>query len=99
MSLAASLQDRLRGAGFALERRPFHPHLTLARHCTHLPATTAPTFDWPVNQFTLFASENTASGAHTAPRALATAASGLKRAFHSVTGNAREHSVNGCKQR
>ncbi|WP_271105453.1 RNA 2',3'-cyclic phosphodiesterase [Pseudomonas tohonis] len=64
MSLAASLQDRLRGAGFALERRPFHPHLTLARHCTHLPATAAPTFDWPVNQFTLFASENTASGAH-----------------------------------
>ncbi|MDU9412076.1 RNA 2',3'-cyclic phosphodiesterase [Pseudomonas sp. zfem005] len=64
LALAANLQDGLRAAGFAIERRPFHPHLTLARHCPHLPGAAAPTFDWPVNQFALFASENTASGAH-----------------------------------
>ena len=29
--LAAGLQDRLRAAGFDLERRPFRPHITLLR--------------------------------------------------------------------
>jgi len=36
--LAADLGRQLKAAGFALEQRPYRPHLTLARKATHLPA-------------------------------------------------------------
>lgn len=58
------LKDSLLAAGFTLESRAFRPHLTLFRHCHSLPAIPPPTFDWPISEFTLFASENTAKGTH-----------------------------------
>ena len=36
--VADALRDALRDAGFALEERAFHPHLTLARRCVRAPA-------------------------------------------------------------
>ena len=32
-ALAGQLQEDLRASGFALEKRPFRPHITLARRC------------------------------------------------------------------
>ncbi|MHC5350222.1 RNA 2',3'-cyclic phosphodiesterase [Metapseudomonas furukawaii] len=62
VDLERQLRQRLLAAGFSLESRAFKPHLTLARHCTKLPGTPSPTFDWPVSEFALFVSENTAKG-------------------------------------
>lgn len=76
--LVEQLHARLSTHGFALDARPFLPHVTLARDAQTQPPTTPPTFEWHVERFGLFLSVNTPSGAHY--RALAgwplTAASG-----------------------
>lgn len=35
LELHAALASRLAAAAFALDARPYHPHITLARHCRH----------------------------------------------------------------
>ncbi|MFZ6049452.1 RNA 2',3'-cyclic phosphodiesterase [Pseudomonas sp. CR3202] len=64
LDLERELRERLLAAGYSVETRPFKPHLTLARHCPRLPASTTPTFDWPATEFALYASENTIKGTH-----------------------------------
>jgi 2'-5' RNA ligase len=53
-SLAATLSDWLRGAGFPVERRPFNPHVTLVRqaNCVPLPNPLGP-IEWRVGEFVL----------------------------------------------
>ncbi len=55
--LADDLQQRLLARGFDLDNRPFFPHLTLARRCHRLDSQDQPSFDWPVKDFVLMASE------------------------------------------
>lgn len=43
LSGQAALETALRGAGFPLEARPYHPHLTLGRKVVILPPGRAPT--------------------------------------------------------
>lgn len=56
--LALSLTDALAKEGFPTERRAFHPHVTLARHCRRRAGTgnVAP-IAWRVERITLNASE------------------------------------------
>ncbi|MEW6314352.1 MAG: RNA 2',3'-cyclic phosphodiesterase [Pseudomonadota bacterium] len=52
--LVGQLETRLRGAGFALELRPYVPHVTLLRHArcdAELPAL--PPVAWPAQEFVL----------------------------------------------
>jgi 2'-5' RNA ligase len=65
-----ALQQALAGAladeGFALEARPFAAHVTLARHCRTVPATTSPSaapVAWAVHHFALWQSSDVAGGA------------------------------------
>ncbi|MOA22573.1 2'-5'-RNA ligase [compost metagenome] len=62
VELERGLREQLLAAGFTLETRHFKPHLTLARHCPKLPPSVPPAFEWPANEFALYASENTARG-------------------------------------
>ncbi|AYC32670.1 RNA 2',3'-cyclic phosphodiesterase [Pseudomonas cavernae] len=62
LQLVHELRERLQLVGFNLESRAFHPHLTLARHCSRLPAGPAPAFAWQVEHFALFVSESNAKG-------------------------------------
>jgi 2'-5' RNA ligase len=52
--LAANLERWLRGAGFALERRAFVPHVTLLRkvECVEMPRAMTPV-TWSVDEFVL----------------------------------------------
>ncbi len=63
-ALAADLAERLRAAGFELERRPFAGHVTLLRkaRCGHLPPLPAP-IAWQVRDFVLVESHLDAQGA------------------------------------
>lgn len=62
--LAGDLCTALSRAGVAPEARPFHPHLTLARHCRG-PFASDPTgpFAWDVDGVTLMQSDTRADGA------------------------------------
>ncbi|PWU29832.1 RNA 2',3'-cyclic phosphodiesterase [Pseudomonas sp. RW407] len=62
-SLVQALQDVLQVGGFETERRPFRPHLTLARHCRRTPEATA-RFAWPARELVLYSSENSPHGVH-----------------------------------
>jgi RNA 2',3'-cyclic 3'-phosphodiesterase len=56
--LAHSLNGALAKEGFPTERRAFHPHVTLARHCRRPAATgTLAPIAWRVERITLYASE------------------------------------------
>jgi 2'-5' RNA ligase len=55
--LHASLTGRLRAAGFAVDARPYHPHVTLARHCRHPFARRATAaLAWRVDELVLYES-------------------------------------------
>ncbi len=56
--LVRQLHRRLGADGFPVERRPFHPHVTLARRCGKPPrdAAAAP-IEWRVERLTLNASD------------------------------------------
>lgn len=56
-ALATDLGERLRGAGFTLETRPFAAHVTLLRNarCAAVPAL-AESIEWPVGEFVLIES-------------------------------------------
>jgi 2'-5' RNA ligase len=53
------LRDALAAAGLPHERRKFHPHVTLVRHCRRAPAPRAwPGASWRADELTLMASES-----------------------------------------
>ncbi|MDQ2696485.1 MAG: RNA 2',3'-cyclic phosphodiesterase [Pseudomonadota bacterium] len=58
--LVADLNRRLAGCGFALERRPFQPHITLARRYSGAVPVLAEAVVWSVDQVSLM--ESVASG-------------------------------------
>jgi RNA 2',3'-cyclic 3'-phosphodiesterase len=64
--VAGALRDALHAAGFTLEERAFHPHLTLARRAARAPAeavaAVAPAA-WHADAMVLMASETLPSGA------------------------------------
>jgi len=58
LDLHAALRDALANAGFALEVRPFRPHVTLARRCVMpQPRAHCAPIRWPVNRLKLVGSE------------------------------------------
>lgn len=59
--LVQALRQELLASGFEVEHRPFHPHVTLARHAHHAPSAT-PSFQLAARAVTLFSSENSPSG-------------------------------------
>lgn len=63
--LAASLGALLREVGIAVDERPLHPHLTLARKCHRYPASErVGPLRWIVDDVTLMQSDTRAEGAH-----------------------------------
>ena len=61
--LAGNLNDALAAAGFAVERRPFTPHVTLARRCRNpVGAALAASIAWTVRCVALNASESRPGG-------------------------------------
>lgn len=64
LALARSLGEALRDNGFAVERKAFHPHLTLCRHCPEVSLAATPAFAWEVREFALYVSENRPRGVH-----------------------------------
>lgn len=65
----AGLVERLNGAleaaGFAVERRPFAPHVTLLRKAhTQVSTRCVDPIDWPVDGFVLVESMQSSAGAH-----------------------------------
>jgi 2'-5' RNA ligase len=58
LDLHASLSAELTNAGFEMERRAFHPHVTFLRKAARpLPAAPIPPIHWPVASFVLFDSQ------------------------------------------
>ncbi|WP_371229269.1 RNA 2',3'-cyclic phosphodiesterase [Pseudomonas sp. QE6] len=64
--LVQALRDALQAHAFEVEPRPFHPHLTLARHAHNLPAA-QPSFELPARAITLYSSENSPTGVRYRP--------------------------------
>lgn len=62
--VAAALADGLRAADFALDTRPFVPHMTLLRdaHCAE-PPPLPQAIDWSANEFVLAESRLSGDGA------------------------------------
>jgi 2'-5' RNA ligase len=60
--LAMALRDPLLAAALELDKYPWQPHLTLARHCHRLPAGDCPGFAWQVEDFALFVSAGSPDG-------------------------------------
>jgi RNA 2',3'-cyclic 3'-phosphodiesterase len=58
MALQSSLDEALRARDFALEARPYRPHITLARKTRErLPAASIPPVEWPCKQLALVVSD------------------------------------------
>ena len=58
LDAACALRDALAEAGFALETRPFRPHVTLARRCVQpLPRARCAPIRWRVDRLCLIGSE------------------------------------------
>ncbi len=58
-TLVRELQRELRGCGFEPERRPYRPHVTLARKARPIDASAPSSFiRWPISEFVLVASES-----------------------------------------
>ena len=54
LAVQAELRERLVGEGFAIDARPFRPHVTLARRVTAAPPLSpAPAVAWPVAELAL----------------------------------------------
>jgi 2'-5' RNA ligase len=60
--LVEQLHAGLSAHGFALDSRPFLPHVTLSRDAQVQSNAKPPSFDWRVEHFGLFVSENTPNG-------------------------------------
>jgi 2'-5' RNA ligase len=63
--IAGALRDALRAARLPVERRAFHPHVTLARHAVRSPTADAasPGVRWRVDAIALMASHTLPAGA------------------------------------
>ena len=58
LDLQSALDSALRARGFALDRRPFAPHITLARKIARtVPPGSIPEIAWQVDAFTLVRSD------------------------------------------
>jgi 2'-5' RNA ligase len=58
LELHEALRDALLAAGVPVERRPFRPHVTLARHAPPgEPAAPVPALRWPVSTYVLVRSQ------------------------------------------
>ena len=69
-ALHDALCARLRGGAFRVEERPFHAHVTLARHCRRtLPQRRVAPIAWPVREVVLYESIGTPGGPRYEPRA------------------------------
>lgn len=65
INLVQALRDALVRHAFEIERKPFRPHLTLARHCRRLPRPSGPaSFAWAARELVLYSSENGPHGVH-----------------------------------
>lgn len=64
--LVQALREALQAGGFEVEHRPFHPHVTLARHAQTLLAA-QPSFEFPARAVTLYSSENSPTGVRYRP--------------------------------
>lgn len=63
LELHAALSQALAAGGFSIEQRPYHLHVTLARHCrAPLRRTTTPPLAWRVDRIVLFESVTAAAG-------------------------------------
>jgi 2'-5' RNA ligase len=63
IALQRRLERSLRDAGWTLDARPFHLHVTLARHCrAALETASVPVLRWAVDRFALFESVGSADG-------------------------------------
>lgn len=61
--LVLTLNRALDAAGFALETRPFHPHVTLARRCIQRPeSATIEALEWSIDRIALMASDTRSDG-------------------------------------
>jgi 2'-5' RNA ligase len=68
LSLVAGLEAALDAAGIDFDRRPYRPHLTLARKVVRLEHTgPIPTLAWAVHDFTLVESISTRAGSRYEP--------------------------------
>lgn len=66
-ALVADLEQRLKDCGFSLERRPFRPHITLARRFSGPVPVVQPPHEflsWHIDKVTLVESLNKADGVH-----------------------------------
>ena len=67
-NLVAELEAALDAAGIGFDRRPYRPHLTLARKVVRLePAGPIATLEWPVRDFALIESLSTRAGSRYEP--------------------------------
>lgn len=70
MVLHEALTTRLRAGSFRVEDRPFHPHVTLARHCRRaIAARTIAPIAWRVRRMVLYESVTMPQGPRYEPRA------------------------------
>jgi 2'-5' RNA ligase len=68
--LQSTLAEALRDAGYRTDERPYHPHVTLARHCRHAFAITAVApLPWRVDTMTLYESMTLPAGPRYVARA------------------------------
>ncbi len=63
-TLVTGLHEELTDAGFGLDRRPFRPHVTVARKAAPQRTRTITPIDWPVSEFCLVVSRLHPDGAH-----------------------------------
>lgn len=70
LALHAALAVSLVGQGFRIDERPYHAHVTLARHCRRTMAQRAvQALAWPVRSVVLYESITTSQGPRYEPRA------------------------------
>lgn len=63
LRIVETLHQALQAAGLSVERREFHPHVTLARRCTRpLSGAATPHIEWQVDALALVASQTLPEG-------------------------------------
>jgi len=68
IDLHAQLANRLGGCGYVAEKRPFQPHVTLARKVTRYRPTRCQPVAWSVDRFVLARTVNQQGGVRYVPR-------------------------------
>ena len=63
LELHGALSAQLGAASFTLEARPYHPHITLARHCRHpIARRGVPPLAWRIDELVLYESVSAQGG-------------------------------------